>query len=324
MAVLEPKLAILDETDSGLDIDALRIVAAGVNRLRGPERAMLVVTHYQRLLDYIVPDFVHVLVDGPHRALRRQGDGARARGEGLRLAREGAGRGRREDASHERRERGEGRLPGGLRALRAVAGGARPSRRGSASGAPPPSRASWRRACRRRATRPGATRRIAPLTRGRFEPADPEARPAADVLVAAAGRRRRAGRGSCFVNGRLSRRAVAAGRGGVGRLGDEPEAGARVASREPRALAGAPGRGRATPASPSSTRALAERRGRGADRAGRGARARRSASSTSARAPSGSRRLRAHASSWRGAAASPGSSRCFASGGGRGLRSRTR
>ena len=64
MAVLEPKLAILDETDSGLDIDALRIVSSGVNRLRSPERAMLVVTHYQRLLDHIVPDFVHVLVDG--------------------------------------------------------------------------------------------------------------------------------------------------------------------------------------------------------------------------------------------------------------------
>ncbi len=64
MAVLEPVLAILDETDSGLDIDALRIVAQGVNRLRGPERAMIVVTHYQRLLNYIVPDFVHVLVEG--------------------------------------------------------------------------------------------------------------------------------------------------------------------------------------------------------------------------------------------------------------------
>jgi len=64
MAVLEPKLAILDETDSGLDIDALRIVANGVNSLRSPGRAMVVVTHYQRLLDYIVPDFVHVLVDG--------------------------------------------------------------------------------------------------------------------------------------------------------------------------------------------------------------------------------------------------------------------
>lgn len=64
MAVLEPKLAILDETDSGLDIDALRIVAQGVNAMRSPERAILVVTHYQRLLNYIVPDRVHVLVDG--------------------------------------------------------------------------------------------------------------------------------------------------------------------------------------------------------------------------------------------------------------------
>jgi Fe-S cluster assembly ATP-binding protein len=64
MAVLEPKLAILDETDSGLDIDALKIVANGVNALRGPERAMIVVTHYQRLLNYIVPDFVHVLAEG--------------------------------------------------------------------------------------------------------------------------------------------------------------------------------------------------------------------------------------------------------------------
>ena len=64
MAVLEPKLAILDETDSGLDIDALRIVADGVNKLRSKDNAVVVVTHYQRLLNYIVPDFVHVLVDG--------------------------------------------------------------------------------------------------------------------------------------------------------------------------------------------------------------------------------------------------------------------
>ena len=64
MAVLEPKLAILDETDSGLDIDALKIVSNGVNSLRSPERAMILVTHYQRLLNYIVPDFVHVLADG--------------------------------------------------------------------------------------------------------------------------------------------------------------------------------------------------------------------------------------------------------------------
>ncbi|MFT4634583.1 MAG: Fe-S cluster assembly ATP-binding protein [Arenicella sp.] len=64
MAMLEPKLALLDETDSGLDIDALKIVSNGVNALRSPERAMVLVTHYQRLLDYIVPDYVHVLANG--------------------------------------------------------------------------------------------------------------------------------------------------------------------------------------------------------------------------------------------------------------------
>jgi ABC-type multidrug transport system ATPase subunit len=64
MAMLEPTLGILDETDSGLDIDALRIVANGVNKLRTPERSFIVVTHYQRLLDYIVPDYVHVLYNG--------------------------------------------------------------------------------------------------------------------------------------------------------------------------------------------------------------------------------------------------------------------
>ena len=64
MAVLEPRLAILDETDSGLDIDALRVVADGVNALRRPDRATVVVTHYQRLLNYIIPDRVHVMVDG--------------------------------------------------------------------------------------------------------------------------------------------------------------------------------------------------------------------------------------------------------------------
>jgi len=73
MAVLEPRLAILDETDSGLDIDALKVVAAGVNAFRGPERAIVVVTHYQRLLNYIVPDFVHVLVEG--RIVRSGGRG---------------------------------------------------------------------------------------------------------------------------------------------------------------------------------------------------------------------------------------------------------
>jgi Fe-S cluster assembly ATP-binding protein len=64
MAVLEPQLAILDETDSGLDIDALQVVAKGINALRSPERAMIMVTHYQRLLDYVVPDYVHVLAQG--------------------------------------------------------------------------------------------------------------------------------------------------------------------------------------------------------------------------------------------------------------------
>ncbi len=75
MLVLEPKLAILDETDSGLDIDALKIVAAGVNSLRSPERSSLIVTHYQRLLEYVVPDVVHVLVRG---RIARSGDRALA------------------------------------------------------------------------------------------------------------------------------------------------------------------------------------------------------------------------------------------------------
>lgn len=75
MAILEPTLAILDETDSGLDIDALKIVAGGVNALRGKDRAMIVITHYQRLLDYIVPDRVHVLANGK---IARSGDKALA------------------------------------------------------------------------------------------------------------------------------------------------------------------------------------------------------------------------------------------------------
>ncbi len=71
MAILEPKLAVLDETDSGLDIDALRVVAGGINALRSPDRAMVVITHYQRLLEYVVPDRVHVLSDG---RIARSGD----------------------------------------------------------------------------------------------------------------------------------------------------------------------------------------------------------------------------------------------------------
>ena len=85
MAVLEPKLAILDETDSGLDIDALKIVSSGVNKLKRADSAQLVITHYQRLLNYIVPDFVHVMADGRIVKVRRQGTRAGTRGEGLRL-----------------------------------------------------------------------------------------------------------------------------------------------------------------------------------------------------------------------------------------------
>jgi len=75
MAMLEPRLAILDETDSGLDIDALKVVAKGVNDLRAPDRATVLITHYQRLLDYVVPDRVHVLSDG---RIVRSGDKALA------------------------------------------------------------------------------------------------------------------------------------------------------------------------------------------------------------------------------------------------------
>ena len=64
MAILQPELAIMDETDSGLDIDALKIVSQGINNLRGPELGILLITHYQRILNYVVPDFVHVLIDG--------------------------------------------------------------------------------------------------------------------------------------------------------------------------------------------------------------------------------------------------------------------
>jgi Fe-S cluster assembly ATP-binding protein len=64
LSVLDPKLALLDETDSGLDIDALKVVSEGINRFRGPNKAIVLVTHYQRILNYVTPDFVHVLIDG--------------------------------------------------------------------------------------------------------------------------------------------------------------------------------------------------------------------------------------------------------------------
>ena len=85
MLVLEPKLAILDETDSGLDIDALKVVSKGVNSLRDPKRAVMLVTHYQRLLDYVIPDQVHVLSRRPHREVRRQVSRTRTRAPRLRL-----------------------------------------------------------------------------------------------------------------------------------------------------------------------------------------------------------------------------------------------
>lgn len=96
MSVLEPRLAILDETDSGLDIDALRVVSEGVNALRAPDRSFLVITHYQRLLDHIVPDVVHVLVNGQ---IVRSGGKELA----LELEREGYVEFRGEDAGHSRR-----------------------------------------------------------------------------------------------------------------------------------------------------------------------------------------------------------------------------
>jgi len=92
MAVLDPKLAILDETDSGLDIDALRVVSGGVNALRGPDRGIVVITHYQRLLNYIVPDYVHVLFEG---RIVKSG------GKELALELEAKGYGWLEDAAHQ-------------------------------------------------------------------------------------------------------------------------------------------------------------------------------------------------------------------------------
>ena len=91
MALFEPKLAILDETDSGLDIDALKLVAEGVNALRAPDRAMLVITHYQRLLELHRARSRACAVRRPHHQGRRQGIGARTRSQGLRADREGRG-----------------------------------------------------------------------------------------------------------------------------------------------------------------------------------------------------------------------------------------
>ena len=119
MAVLEPEMAILDETDSGLDIDALRIVAEGVNAMLNPNLGVLLITHYQRLLNYITPDVVHVLAQGRIVTSRRQGPGAAARGGGLRPD---PARGRLRDRAA---RRGAAR-PEGARRRRARARGGRP------------------------------------------------------------------------------------------------------------------------------------------------------------------------------------------------------
>ena len=150
MAILEPRLAILDETDSGLDIDALRVVANGVNALRSPERALLVITHYQRLLDYIVPDFVHVLSDG--RIVRSGGKELalelEQKGYGW-LARSG-GAVSVLDAARDHFASSARRLRGGRRAPAIRSGCERCARR--------PRRASPSRASRARGSKSGATR----------------------------------------------------------------------------------------------------------------------------------------------------------------------
>ena len=196
MAVLEPTLAILDETDSGLDIDALRIVADGVNTLRRPDNAMIVVTHYQRLLNYIVPDFVHVLCRRPDREVGRQGAGARARGPGLRVAGATRWRPRRDRAVRAGRSRR-----------------CRDRHRGwpRMAGAGPPGR-GMERFARARASRPPGTRsgasprsrrsRRAPGVAARLRP--PRGHPRRSGAVSSSGTR--SGPPLVFVNGRCTPR----------------------------------------------------------------------------------------------------------------------
>ena len=153
MALFEPRLCVLDETDSGLDIDALKSSSEGVNRLRSPERGFIVITHYQRLLDYIVPDIVHVLSKGRIVQHRRQGAGARARGQRLRAI-----PGRGGVSGHERRDSpdedcGRDRAGGELRYGAASAAGRGRSRRCASRR----SSASRRAGCRTGASRSGNT-----------------------------------------------------------------------------------------------------------------------------------------------------------------------
>ena len=158
MLVLEPRLAILDETDSGLDIDALKIVADGVNTLRSPERSLVLVTHYQRLLDYIVPDHVHVLVKRAHRAQRRQVSGARARAARLRLGdRRGGMNVRRTLQARSGRVRRGSRVAA-CRRREPASGGAKRSRRWPRAGCPMTRDENWRYT------------NLRPLERARFGP----------------------------------------------------------------------------------------------------------------------------------------------------------
>ena len=171
MAVLEPRLAILDEIDSGLDIDALRVVARGVNALRRPDRAILLVTHYQRLLDYVAPDHVHVMAGRP--IVRSGGPdlARRARADRLRL-----GRGHAPRASWRRRapEAAHDAPPRPASSRRASSSCSRPgaaSRPGSPSARRAALGGSASAASRPRRTRTGGSRASRRSRRSRFSPA---------------------------------------------------------------------------------------------------------------------------------------------------------
>ena len=152
LAMLKPEIAVLDETDSGLDIDALRVVADGVNAMRGSELGVLIITHYTRILEYVTPDFVHIMLDG--RIVREGGPelADRARGQGVRLRARGGGRGPRWRC----------------RLASSRSGGSRRSRSTSASRCPPgAARGSGRRTCAgcgSRSSSRGTTTRWRPST----------------------------------------------------------------------------------------------------------------------------------------------------------------
>ena len=182
MSLLEPSLCVLDETDSGLDIDAVRIVAEGVNALRGPERAMLVITHYQRLLDYIVPDRVHVLSDGrvarsggPELALELEQSGYAEFGDAAARLRKGTAWSFRSSSSRRAPSR-----PFSTCSPRPSRGSLAPATLGSPICAPRRSTPMPRSGCRIAASRPGNIPTCAPgsprLCRSRVRPASPSPR----------------------------------------------------------------------------------------------------------------------------------------------------